>query len=100
MLPGRIDLRAECPHASTLVLKMTYHPNWRVAVDGVEVETFMVSAGFIGIVWPADAHQVRAEYRSPVYKTALLLLGACTLIATICFRRRFARLDAVFSSNP
>ena len=99
VLPGRIDIRAECPHASTLVLKMTYHPNWRVAVDGVEVETFMVSPGFTGITWPAGAHQVRAEYRSPVYKTALLLLGAGTLMATICFRRRFARLDAVFSSK-
>jgi hypothetical protein len=97
VLPGRIDIAADCPHASTLVLKMTYHPNWRVAVDGAEVETFMVSPGFIGIAWPAGAHRVRAEYRSSALKIVLLLLGAGTLVAMICLRRRFARLDAFLS---
>jgi hypothetical protein len=97
--PQRIDLRAECPHGSTLVLKVTFHPNWRVAVDGAPVDSFMVSPGFIGIAWPPGVHQVRAEYRSPLYKTVLLLLGGLTLVATICFRRWFRRLDAAFSSG-
>lgn len=86
--PGQIDLRVECPMALTLVFKVTYHPNWRVAIDGREVWPFMVSPSFLGVEVPAGQHQVRAEYRSPAYKTALLLLGICTLIATISFRRR------------
>src|SRR5206468_479431 len=36
VLPGRIDLRVECQQAATLVLKVTYHPNWRIAIDGHE----------------------------------------------------------------
>ncbi len=55
---------------------------------------------FIGLDVPAGLHQIRAEYRSPLYKTALLLLGAWSLVSILCFKRRFARLDAVFSSTP
>ena len=100
VLPGRIDLRVECPQSATLVLKVTYHPNWRVTIDGQEERSFMVSPSYIGLDVPSGPHQIRAEYRSPVYKTALLLLGACALVATIWFRRRFAGLEAlVFLSH-
>jgi len=97
--PGRIDLRVECRAPSTLVLKMTYHPNWRVALDGREAQPFMVSPSFIGVEVPAGLHQLQVEYRSPAYKTALLILGVSVLFATIWWRRHFARLDAVISSG-
>jgi len=99
MLPGGIDLRVECPEAATLVLKMTYHPNWRVTIDGREERTYMVSPSFIGLEVPAGLHQIRAEYRSPAYKTVLLLLGACTLLAIVCFRPWLARLDTLLASR-
>lgn len=100
VLPGSIDFRVECQEGSTLVLKTTYHPNWRVTIDGREQRIFMISPSFIGVDVPAGLHHVRARYRSPAYKTALLLLSACTLLATVCLRRWFARLDAVLSSRP
>lgn len=99
VLPGRIDLRVECPEAAPLVLKVTYHPNWRVTIDGREERTYMVSPSFIGVDVPAGLHQIRAEYRSPAYKTVLLLLGACTLLAIVCFRPWLARLDALLASR-
>ena len=91
--PGRVDLRVECPTPSTLVLKMTYHPNWRVAVDDQEARTFMVSPSFIGVELPPGAHSVRAEYRSGLLKTSLLILGGVTLVGVIGFRRRFEQLE-------
>ena len=94
VLPSRIDLRVECQVASTLILKVTYHPNWRVAIDGQSRHPFMVSPSFIGLDVPAGLHHVRAEYRSPWYRTALLFLGASLLAAMIRLRRQFARLDA------
>jgi len=100
VLPARIDLKLECKQASTVVLKVTYHPNWRVAIDGRQARSFMVSPSFIGVDVPAGAHQLRAEYRSPVYKTALLLLGACVLLATILLRRRFAQVEAILAPRP
>ncbi len=95
--PGRIELQTECQHPSTLVLKMTYHPNWRVTIDGRETRPFMLSPSFIGVEVPGGLHAIRAEYRSPTYKVTLLLLGACTMFAAILFRRRFARLDLLVS---
>ena len=94
IVPGRIDLRVECQVASTLILKVTYHPNWHVAIDGQYRHPFMVSPSFIGLDVPAGLHQVQAEYRSPWYRTALLFLGASLLAAMIWLRRRFAGLDA------
>lgn len=100
VLPGQVDLRVECPAASALVLKMTYHPNWQVAIDGRPQRPFMVSPSFLGVDVPAGVHQVRAVYHSPWWKTALLLLGVCTLVATIWFRHHLTRLDALITSQP
>ncbi len=99
VFPGRLDLRVECQEASTLVLKMTYHPNWRVTVDGHEVQTVMVSPSFIGFEIPAGNHSVGAEYRSPIYKTILLIFGACIIVVTLWFRRWFDRLETFISSK-
>ncbi len=92
--PGRIDLEVECATASTLLLKTTYHPNWRVAVDGRDVATFMLSPSFIGFDAPAGAHRVRAEYRAAWIKTPLLILGAGALAAVFVFQSKIARLEA------
>jgi hypothetical protein len=99
VFPGRIDLKVECQEAATLILKMTYHPNWHVTIDGREVQTFMVSPSFIGFEVPAGNHHVRAEYRSPIYKTLLLIFGACIIVATVWFRHLFGRLETLISSK-
>jgi hypothetical protein len=95
--PGRIDLRVECPTASTVVLKVTYHPNWKVTVDGRPVPTFMVSPSLIGVDLPPGVHRVSAEYRSGFLKTALLILGVFTLLSVVAFRRSFANLEQLLS---
>jgi hypothetical protein len=91
--PALFDLSAECSHASTMLLKTTFHPNWRVTVDGAPVETFMISPGFIGFPWPAGTHRVQAEYRSTRTKWVLLILGAVALVATVGLRRWFIRYE-------
>ncbi|MDQ2952221.1 MAG: hypothetical protein M3R54_08150 [Chloroflexota bacterium] len=80
---SRIDLVVSCPDASTLVLKVTYHPNWHVTVDGLDTDTFMVSPSFVGIGLPAGDHFVRAEYRSTSMKTPLLVFALLVLIAML-----------------
>ena len=63
MQPSRLDLLVGCPERSTLVLKITYHPNWHVTVDGREATTFMVSPSFIGVALEPGDHFLTAEYR-------------------------------------
>jgi hypothetical protein len=98
ILPGRFDLHAECSAASAVVLKTTYHPNWRVDVDGREVETFMISPSFVGFELPAGTHRIKAEYRAGALKTALLFAGAAAVLALCFLDRRLIALDARFAT--
>jgi hypothetical protein len=94
--PGRLDLLVSCPEASTLVLKVTYHPNWQVSVDGLPQQTFMVSPSFVGVALAPGQHFVTAEYRSSPAKLALLIAGALVLGASILFLGR-ERLRALWT---
>ena len=87
-----IHLVVQCPTDSTLALKVTYHPNWHVTVDGSEVATFMLSPSFVGITLPAGRHQVDAQYEPTAIKLPLLGLGLVTLLGVAVLRRR---LDAI-----
>jgi hypothetical protein len=90
--PARFDLVVRCDTASAIVVKVTYHPNWRVTVDGSAVATFMVSPSLIGFAVPPGEHSVVAEYRSTPIKTPLLILGGVVvaLAAATSQRRRLA----------
>ena len=91
---GRVSVVATCPTAATLVLAITYHPNWHVTSDGVPVDTFMVTPSVIGVSLPPGRHTIVAEYRSTPIKTPLLAMGALIFVAVAAFRRRIERLDA------
>jgi hypothetical protein len=89
---SRLDLLVSCPNPSTLVLKLTYHPNWHVIVDGAETPTFMVSPSFVGVALDGGQHFVTAEYRSTPVKTPLFALGVAVLGAALAYLWR-ARLE-------
>jgi hypothetical protein len=89
----RIDLSVDCPAAATLLLRMTYHPNWHVTIDDKEQATFMLSPSYIGVMVPAGHHLIRAEYRSSRLKKLLLFFGACSLLLVLWLRRSFAHLE-------
>lgn len=92
--PGLIRLRVKSPAPSLLVIKTTYHPNWRVTIDGHAAESFMASPSFIGVQVPPGDHLVCAEYLSGGLKKILLMMGALALLAALAFGGRFDRLDA------
>ena len=60
---------------SILMLKASYHPNWRATVDGVETDTMMLMPSFVGIKLAPGEHQVRLEYRSRPLRSVLLVFG-------------------------
>jgi hypothetical protein len=96
VLPARIELIASCSTDATLALKVTYHPNWVVSVDGRPQETFMLSPAILGTSLPAGRHFVIAEYRSTPQKAPLLALGALALGLTVASRLAGGR----FRSRP
>lgn len=92
--PDRVSISASCPTTATLVLPMTFHPNWHVTSDGAPVDTFMVSPSVIGVTLAGGTHTVVAEYRSTPMKTPLLVGGGILLVLVFFGRRRIEDLDA------
>ena len=82
----------ECSVAAPLVLKVTYHPNWTVTVDGRPTSTFMVSPSYVGIHLPAGKHTVEAVYQPTPSKMPLLAFGLILFGLAVVFRRRLDRL--------
>jgi hypothetical protein len=87
-----VHLVVECSAASPLVIKVTYHPNWHVTVDGQPVPTYMLSPSFVGVDLPAGRHTVDAVYVATPSKLPLLGLGLVVLLVVLVLRRR---LDAI-----
>lgn len=96
---ARFDLVARCDTASAMVLKVTYHPNWQVSIDGRAVPTYMVSPSYVGIDVPAGRHVIVAQYRSLPLKSALFWLGIATLLALVAWSGR-ARLMGILRRMP
>ncbi len=83
VLPARFEVLARCDSGSAMVIKVTYHPNWRVTVDGADVPTFMASPSLLAFALPAGEHFIVAEYRSTPIKAPLLVLGGLVLGASV-----------------
>lgn len=88
---------------SVLMLKSTYHPNWRAYVDGAESETTMLMPSYIGVEISLGDHVVRMEYRSRSLRS--ILLGRWPIDSSIHRPGRAApsatrRLDDKFNLDP
>ncbi|MDP9192971.1 MAG: YfhO family protein [Acidobacteriota bacterium] len=67
-----------------LVMSVTPHKYWRIALDGKPVDAVVTNIGFQGISVPAGRHRVTMTYRNPLaaggakvsIAAAILLLGA------------------------
>ncbi|HVR88207.1 MAG TPA: hypothetical protein VHG53_01515 [Candidatus Limnocylindria bacterium] len=92
VLPARIEVTVACPEAASLAFKVSFHPNWRVNVDGTPQPAFMVSPSYLGVALPPGRHVVVAEYQAAPSRTPLLLAGLVVLGAVVAFRRWLDRL--------
>ncbi len=98
---GIIDLVVDCQSPSSLILKTTYHPNWRVTVDGTPVPTYMVSPVYIGFDLPAGQHTIAARYMMATSKWVMLGVGLVVLVGVLVLRDRLDALPRrVLTSVP
>ena len=73
------EVQVERP--SMILLKTSYHPNWRATVDGMDRPTAMLMPGYIGVYLEPGRHSVVMKYRARVLRPALMWIGFITLIA-------------------
>jgi hypothetical protein len=90
VVDGHLSMLAQCPVASTIVVKTTYHPNWRATVDGVSARTFQLSPSFLGIAIPPGSHFVEATYVASDLKVPLAWTGLLAGLAVAVFASRLS----------
>ncbi len=80
------DLDASRP--AFALFRMTWHPNWRVLVDGQSVPTSMLTPGFLGAPIPAGRHHILCRYEPGNAKILMALSGLaiCLFLATLEWR--------------
>jgi hypothetical protein len=82
---------------SLLMLKATYHPNWRATVDGVKTDTVMLMPSFVGVPLRPGDHQVKIQYRPRRLRLILLWLGLISLPLIAIVEKRGSALSSRFS---
>jgi hypothetical protein len=80
-----VEVGAKCTEC-IVVLKETFHPGWRVTVDGKPVTPFIVFPFFIGIPVTAGTHTIVASYQPSMLKVGLLWATILTVLACCVFR--------------
>jgi hypothetical protein len=91
--PARYSAKVRNQEPATLVLKLTYHPNWHATVDGVPTQTMMVMPSYVGIRLPPGSHEVVVEHVSEPLRNRLLVFGIVVLVLSAAvglYRRYFS----------
>jgi hypothetical protein len=78
---GELVARVQLDRPAVVVAKVSYHPRWRVLVDGKKIKPMMVTPGIPGVVLPAGQHDVAFVYETVSFTGPLLLLGLLALVA-------------------
>lgn len=89
--PGMYAAGIDVRQAGTLLLKVTYHPNWQARVDGVEAQPVMVLPGYIGLPLEPGRHQVQFDYRPGPLRTWLAGAGLLALLLAALLSKRLSR---------
>ncbi len=84
----RYSASVQLQEAATLILKVSYHPNWQVTVDGAVAPTLMLLPSYIGIRLAPGSHQVVVAYRSQTSRMLLMLFGCAVLVLVVVVARR------------
>lgn len=72
-----VDVAFDC----VVLLKVTYHPNWQVTIDGRPVQPVMLMPSYLGVPVSVGVHNLHFEYRAPDWRIWLMLPGALILSA-------------------
>ncbi len=73
-----------------VILKQSFHPNWRATIDGKVTQTMTVFPFYLATLVPAGTHEVIFSYEPSRLKVGLLVLEMVTLASfTILAIRRF-----------
>ena len=80
------QVRADQP--CYLLFKMTYHPNWRVLVNGEARATVALTPGMLGVALNPGEYRIECRYEPEVWRTPLLVAGLLVGLLMLLGERR------------
>jgi hypothetical protein len=78
----------ESARPSYVLLKMTWHPNWKVYIDGMLEKAVMLSPGFIGVPVTAGRHHIWCRYEPGKWKLTLAVAGLLIVMLLVAAEQR------------
>ncbi|MCA9099543.1 MAG: YfhO family protein [Planctomycetales bacterium] len=80
--PGHVAVRTDCDGPQLLVVSESFHPGWRVTVDGQPTDVVRTNGDFLGCGVPAGTHTAEFVFDpdSRRYGAATTLAGAALLV--------------------
>ncbi len=78
--PGLYTVEFEATRACWLLLKATFHPGWRVTLDGRPAEVAMLAPSFPGIAVGSGRHQATFRYEPGPLRAWLQVTGLAALL--------------------
>ena len=82
------------------LFKMTWHPNWKVYIDGSPQPSAMLSPGFVGVRVMPGRHRIVCRYQPGALKLSLAIVGFLLLIAVLRSVDRFFGVSWRPPSSP
>lgn len=86
----KVEVPKNCSSCFTM-FKMTYHPNWKVILDGKEVEKYATFPFFIAIPTSPGTHTLEFQYKPNTLKILLLVLEIVVLVGVL-FRKKIIKI--------
>jgi hypothetical protein len=75
------DLEVSSPTGGLIASSVSFAPGWHARIDGEEVATCLVNAGFLAVPVAPGRHRVRLRYAPPHWPLALALAAlGCVLL--------------------
>jgi hypothetical protein len=87
----RYHARVRLEDPALILFRMTYHPNWKAALDGQAADTVMLSPGYIAVRAPPGDHLLEVTYSPPTWTRVLLWLGLGFLVIVAVVEARCRR---------
>lgn len=83
-----VEVKPGCTEC-LVILKQTYHPSWKVTIDGKPAEKMIVFPFYIAVSIPEGSHEVIFSYHPSPLKIVLLILSLISLSTLITLSTRF-----------
>ncbi|MBI4213721.1 MAG: hypothetical protein HY534_05360 [Chloroflexi bacterium] len=97
---NRYEAVVEVDQPGTVMLKVSFHPNWHAYVDSVEAPTFMLMPAYLGVQVGPGRHELRMEYRPQPARTGLIGLSVFTLVLLAVAERKRVEVPRVLGRLP